>query len=163
MLPRPRYGRAFEPGCANGELAAALATRCDHVRASDGIDAAVALARQRVAGLGNVDVAQAWMPRDWPDARFDLVVLSELCYYLSDTTLSQLIVKARRSLNPAGVLLACHWRHPIDGCTLDGNAVHRALDAELDLSRIAHHEERDVLIDLWADDPRSVAQVEGLV
>lgn len=28
LLPRPRYRNAFEPGCANGELAAGLATRC---------------------------------------------------------------------------------------------------------------------------------------
>ncbi len=30
-LLRPRYRRAFEPGCAIGELTRRLATRCDHV------------------------------------------------------------------------------------------------------------------------------------
>jgi hypothetical protein len=160
-LPRQRYATAYEPGCANGELAAALATRCDQVRASDAVAAAVGLARERVASLGNVEVVQAWMPQDWPAARFDLVVLGELGYYLAASALSRLIASARRSLAAEGTLLACHWRHPIDGCTLDGDAVHHALDAELDLARLVHHEERDFVIDVWSHDPRSVAQREG--
>ena len=35
LLPRPRYRNAFEPGCANGELTAELATRCDALLAAD--------------------------------------------------------------------------------------------------------------------------------
>ena len=78
-LPAARYARAFEPGCANGELTAALATRCDQVLASDGVAAAVLLAQQRLNGLGltNVSVAQAWVPQDWPAQTFDLIVFSE--------------------------------------------------------------------------------------
>jgi hypothetical protein len=59
-------------------------------------------------------------------------------------------------------LLACYRRHPIAGCVLDGDAVHRALDAQLDLHRLLHHEERDLLIDVWSRDPRSDGEREGL-
>ena len=46
LLPRPRYRNAFEPGCANGELTAELATRCD------------ALARRRSARDGRAPRAR---------------------------------------------------------------------------------------------------------
>ena len=44
-LPHPRYGRAYEPGCGAAELTVELATRCDHVLASDFSDNAVMAVR----------------------------------------------------------------------------------------------------------------------
>ena len=41
-LTRPRYRRAFEPGCSIGVLTAALADRCDEVVAADVDERAVA-------------------------------------------------------------------------------------------------------------------------
>ena len=35
-LPHQRYASGFEPGCANGELSAVLAERCDHLLVCDG-------------------------------------------------------------------------------------------------------------------------------
>ena len=40
-LPRPRFRRAFEPGCATGLLTEALARRCDQVVAWDVAEAAM--------------------------------------------------------------------------------------------------------------------------
>lgn len=162
-LPRPRFRSAFEPGCANGELAAALAPRCDRLLVSDGAAAAVALARERLGGLPQASVIQGWMPQDWPEGRFDLVVISELGYYLAPDALAGLVARVRASLDDAGVVVACHWRHPIAGCALDGDAVHAAIAAGLTLPRLAHHEEADLMIDVWSCDPRSVATHEQLV
>ena len=53
-LPRMRYECAYEPGCANGELSAALATRCDSLLITDGSKRAVDLATARLAGVSNV-------------------------------------------------------------------------------------------------------------
>ena len=36
-LPRARYASGYEPGCANGELSAALAGRCDRLLISDDV------------------------------------------------------------------------------------------------------------------------------
>lgn len=162
-LPAARYGQGYEPGCANGELAAALATRCDRLLASDGIAAAVALATHRLQPFSHVDVVQAWMPKDWPSLQFDLVVLSEFGFYLSRDELRTMALGVRHSLGAHGTLLACHWRHPVEGFALDGDAVHRTLHQRLGLPRLLHHEERDLVIDVWCADERSVAQVEGFV
>jgi SAM-dependent methyltransferase len=92
LLPRPHYRNAFEPGCANGELTAELATRCDVLLAADLNATAVRLARERVAAEPHVRLEQRTMPAQWPHEAgpFDLIVISELAYYLDATDLNTL-------------------------------------------------------------------------
>ena len=162
-LPQPRYASAYEPGCANGELSAALATRCDRLLISDGSALAVRLAAQRVRALGNVRAIEATTPQQWPEERFDLIVISEFGYYLDAASLAALAQRVRESLAPGGTVLACHWRWLIDGCEMDGDAVHHLLGENLGLSKLSSVLEPDLLIDVWCADPQSVAQREGLV
>ena len=163
-LPAPRYRNAYEPGCANGELSAALAGRCEALLVSDGADKAVALARRRLAALPHVSVAKAWLPAEWPiDQTFDLVVLSELGYYLDAASLGELARRVRRSLRPGATVLACHWRRPIHGCPLDGDRVHALFGSALGLACLSQTLDDDLRIDVWCDDPMSVASREGLV
>ena len=82
-LPRPSFRHGYEPACANGETSAVLAQRVDWLLCSDYSAAAVALARERLAALENVRVEQHSLPEDWPRARFDLIVLGEVGYYLA--------------------------------------------------------------------------------
>lgn len=149
-LPPGRFALACEPGCSNGELTAMLATRCDRLQAYDGAAAAVSLARRRVAGLAGVSVEQAWMPRDWPrGVRFDLVVLSEFLYYLPPSDLPALADVVAACLAASGVVLACHWRHPIDGCAWRGDAVHQALLAHWRWPVTTRIVDRDFVLDVW--------------
>lgn len=160
-LPQLRYQRAYEPGCANGELSAALATRCDYLLVTDGSQRAVNLATVRLAGLANVEVKQAWVPLQWPLQTFDLIVLSEFGFYLEPDDLDSLAHKAMASLRPGGTVLACHWRRPIEGCTLTGDEVHQRLAKILDLPHVSHLLEIDMRLDVRCRDTRSVAQHEG--
>jgi SAM-dependent methyltransferase len=162
-LPQPRYASGYEPGCANGELSAALAERCDRLLISDGSAAAVELAKHRVRKQPNVRAVEAWMPHQWPQERFDLIVLSEFGYYLDAASLQTLAIKARDALSPGGTLLACHWRWLIDGCDMDGDAVHHVLAENLGLCKLCNVLEPDLVIDVWCAEPQSVAQREGLV
>lgn len=160
-LPAQRFAHGYEPGCANGELSAALATRCDRLLVSDGSARAVELAAARLAKLDNVQVIQAWLPQDWPQQRFDLIVISELGYFLDAATLDALADKALDTLQPGGTLLACHWRRPIAQCSLDGDAVHRRLGERLSLKSLTQLREADFNLDMWSRDGRSVAEREG--
>lgn len=162
-LPKLRYGRAYEPGCANGELSAALAGRCDSLLCSDGTSRAVELARQRLAGLDHVRVTQGWVPDEWPEGQFDLIVLSEIGYFLTPEALDRVALQTRLSLAPGGTVLACHWRWPIAGCELAGDAVSERLGAGLQLPLSTRIVDRDFALDVWFGDERSVAQLEGLV
>jgi SAM-dependent methyltransferase len=165
LLPRPRYRNAFEPGCANGELTAELATRCDALLAADLHETAVRLARERVAGMPQVRVDQRTVPHEWPtDAGpFDLIVISEFAYYLDAADLETLAARIAASLTPDGTLLACHWRRPFAEALESADAAHALFDARCSLSRLAHRDEADLLIDVWSRDARSVAQREGLL
>lgn len=160
-LPSERYRYGYEPGCANGELSAELATRCDRLLASDGTDKAVALATRRLKDLHHVEVRKAWVPQDWPDDRFDLIVLSEFLFYLKPSVIEQVAARARSSLLPGGVILACHWRHAIDHCVVDGDMAHAMLGRLLGLPNHCHIVEPDLRIDVWSD-AETVAQREGL-
>ncbi|MEX3809504.1 SAM-dependent methyltransferase [Paraburkholderia sp. BR13439] len=165
LLPRPRYRNGFEPGCANGELTAGLATRCDALLAADLHPRAVELARERVAGAPNVRIQQRSVPCEWPTEHgpFDLIVISEFAYYLDAAELETLAARIAGSLTTDGTLLACHWRRPFAEARESADRAHALFDSRCGLARLAHHDEADLLIDVWSRDARSVAQREGLL
>ena len=151
MLPRPRFERAIELGCSTGALTAALADRCGHVLAVDRSSAALAAARRRFEGEERVTVADLDVGRDWPrDAIFDLVVVSEVGYFLSPVELESLVGRVVGSLAPDGVVMLCHWRHRVEGWVLDADAVHAAFrDSRLPQVN-ASYVDRDVEIRIHA-------------
>ena len=160
-LPHRRYLHAFEPGCANGELSAALAERCDALLAADANPRAVALARARLAGAPHVSVRALHVPDEWPEGRFDLIVISELAYYLTPPQLARLVVRVRRSLAAHGVVLGCHWRPRIEDALQLGDEVHASFDSHLGLPRLGGWRDDDFVLDVWGADPRSVARREA--
>ncbi len=162
MLPAARYERAFEPGCAVGELTASLARRCAEVVATDASAAALVHARRRLADATNVRVKQGSVPDDWPEGTFDLIVVSELGYYLNEDDLERVAALARASACREATLLACHWRHGARDLVQSAERVHATLAAGFGARRIAHYEDDDVLLDVWSDDDRSPAQKDGL-
>jgi len=161
-LPRPHYRAIFEPGCANGELSFELASRCDRLLCCDTAATAATLARTRLGPFEHAEVRHARLPGDWPDEKFDLIVLSEIGYYLDAEDMKRLIQRAEQSLTADGQLLACHWRPSIDGCPLNARQVHDLLHEHLPLARLVLHQEADFLLELWSREPRSVATLEGL-
>lgn len=165
-LPSERYARAFEPACANGALSAELAARCDRLLCSDGSATAITHARERLRGLSHVEVSHARIPSQWPDGRFDLIVLSEIGYYLDDDAFHQTIDRAMQSLEAGGTLIASHWRHPEGDYVRGGDDVHRLMgevfQQRCGWTRLLRHEEEDFLVEAWSPDGRSVARREGL-
>lgn len=152
MLDRPRFGRAFEPGCANGETTSALAQRCDSLLATDRHPRAVEAARQRVRQQANVRVEQMTVPQQWPEGSFDLIVVSEFGYYLTPEEVGDLALAIRASLAGDGMLLACHWRHPFDEQACSAELVHRTLEQQTGLAPCASYVETDFLMQAWCAD-----------
>ncbi|SDE44810.1 SAM-dependent methyltransferase [Paraburkholderia lycopersici] len=162
-LPRALYRRAFEPGCASGELSAALAPRCGQLLCADFAPRAVEIARSRLASFAHVQVERRAMPADWPAARFDLIVVSEIAYYLGEAGCAEMATLAATALEADGTLLCCHWRHGGEAWMVDSTRVHdifahQALRASL--HRVVHAEDADFLLDVWSADPLSVARRE---
>lgn len=148
-LPRERYRRAFEPGCSVGILTAMLAGRCDAMVSSDLVADAVTTTARRVADQSHVDVLQMRVPDEWPAGTFDLIVLSEFCYYLAPRELAAVVRRSADVLEPGATLVAVHWRHRIEDFALTGDAVHTAIKADARLTAFSHYEEPDFRIDVF--------------
>ncbi len=161
VLPRKRFATALELGCSIGVTTAALADRCDDLLALDIVEEPLRTARKRLAGRPRGRFERRTLPEEWPPGRFDLIVLSEVGYYLDITDLRELVRRMRRALTDDGVLVACHWRHPVAEYPLTGDAVHEVLLGS-GLERTVRHVEDDFLLEVFQVDPRSVAQRNGL-
>ena len=165
-LPRPELGRVAEPGCSLGVLTQQLARRADHVVAGDLVPAAVDLARERLieAGLADRVTLRHWDLRDpWPDGPFDLVVLSEVVYYLEPDEARDLLDRAVASLASGGHLLAAHWRPVVPEYPMTGDQAQAVVRATAGLAPVASYLDDDLTLDLLGrGEARSVATVEGL-
>ena len=102
------------------------------------------------------------MPKDWPRDKFDLIVLSEFLFYLKPDAVEEIAWKAQETLMPGGVILACHWRHPIERCVINGDDAHAALRSFIKLPNQCSVLEPDVRLDVWSAGP-TLAEREGLV
>lgn len=152
-LPARRYASAYEPGCGEGLLTRPLAARCDRLLAADVSPLALRAAQARLAGGPPAPCVVRYerhvLPQDWPGGPFDLVVLSELLYYLDAAALQAVAQRLLASLRPQATVVACHWRHAIAGCTLDGPQAHGRLHAALGLPRVLQLQDADFCIGVW--------------
>jgi len=161
-LPRRRFRQCYEPGCGNGELTAQLAERCDAVLAADFSEHALHAAANRLNALPHVRLARHTLPGDWPTGlRFDLVVLSELLYFLPLADIRTVAQCCAASLADDGVIVACDWLLPFAERATPVDEVHAAL-ASTGLPCLATHAEADFRLHVWTRDARSVAQREGV-
>lgn len=160
-LQSERYAIAFEPGCSIGMLTAGLAERVDRLLAMDVSSRALAVAAAGAPPA--VQFRQGQVPRDWPGGDFDLVVVSEVAYYLTEAECRALAGCAAAS---AGELVVVHWRHPVADYPLAGDQV-QAIFAQVaersGLKQMLSHVEPDFSIGSWCRDGRSVATRGGLV
>jgi protein-L-isoaspartate O-methyltransferase len=145
-----RYGRAFEPGCSIGVLTASLATLCNEVVAMDISPTAVNRARERCRDLTNVHISVGSFPSEIPRGGFDLVVLSEIGYYLEEDPLLKAGGELIERLSDDGRLLAVHWLGTSKDHVLSGDRVHELL-AGLGMSAPVYAERHPGFrLDLWS-------------
>jgi len=166
LLPNRRYRHAFEPGCSIGTLTAQLAQRCDHVTAVDVAEAAVRGADERLADAGcrdRVTLACASLDAAWPAGPFDLLVLSEVAYYLSADALAAVLRRECPRLVPGATIVAAHWRHSVPDYPLTGDAAHGVISQTPGLTPLGCYRDSDVVVDVFdTDGGRSVAVREGV-
>ncbi|MBU2957626.1 SAM-dependent methyltransferase [Paracoccus sp. 1_MG-2023] len=113
------FDQALEIGCGNGTLAALLAPRCGHLTLMECIPAAMASARMALAPQSNVTFIEGQAPAALPPLRPDLVLLSEVLYFLTPEEIGDLGEWLRR--HASGRIIAVNWTGPTDE-QLDGNA-----------------------------------------
>jgi len=115
-----RIPRAWEVGCSIGVFTQALAGLCDDLLAVDVADSALEQARARCGGLAQVALQRLRIPDEWPRGQFDLIVFSEVLYYLVADDIRTAAWRSLVSLAPGGRIVLVHWTGPTDyPCTGD--------------------------------------------
>ncbi|MCJ2144548.1 class I SAM-dependent DNA methyltransferase [Methylobacterium sp. E-066] len=142
-LPRPRYRAAFEPACAIGVFTRALSERCDRLLASDLIPAAVEAARARCADRPTIEIRQGAVPADWPEGRFDLIVLSEFLYFLAAPDLAELVRRVGDAIEPGGDLVLVHWIGETDYPQSGDEAAESFIAQAAPFARLLHQDRTD--------------------
>jgi cyclopropane fatty-acyl-phospholipid synthase-like methyltransferase len=118
-MPKSRYRSALEVGCSIGVLTRSLASRCDTLIAIDAAQTPLLEARRRCADLPGVRFEHMFVPDQWPDGVFELILLSEVVYYLSRDDVGRLAAKVINSLPKGGSVILVHWtgltNYPLSG------------------------------------------------
>jgi hypothetical protein len=166
MLPKEHYTHAFEPGCSIGVLTALLIERCARVTATDVAAPALANAQRRLSDLGRghqVTLLRQSVDEHWPSGPFDLLMLSEVGYYLAPEALRGILDEECPRLAVGATVIAAHWRHPVDDYLMSGDQVNEIVAATSGLHLIGSYRDADVAIDAFDNvDGASVAARTGV-
>lgn len=116
-------GRVLELGCAVGSFTELLAPVATQVLAVDVSQSAVEQVRRRLGGHPHVTAAALAIPDEFPDGPFDLVVASDVLYYLPVPQLRRCLARIEASLADGGAFVAVHYV-PRMGSVLNGDEAH---------------------------------------
>jgi SAM-dependent methyltransferase len=161
MLPSRRYRHAFEPGCSIGVLTEKLITRCDRVTSCDVAQVALDATRDRVGEREGLTLRRLSLDAEWPAEDFDLVVLSEVAYYLHPDTLRLVVDREFARLEAGTTLVAAHWRYAVDDYPISGDQANALIAATADMTGLAHYVDDDVVIDVMVKGPTDSVAVRG--
>lgn len=108
-LPDRMFPSILEIGCSTGYLSQALSQRGGHVLALDVSAVAIARARSRVGDGTRIRFRQAELPQDWPPGAFDLIVFSEVLYFMTAQEIHRCAELTRNALTSNGLCLLVNW------------------------------------------------------
>ncbi len=123
-LPRKQYKNVFEIGCSIGVLTEKLAARCEKLLSVDVSEKALNQARKRCANLKNINFQKMQIPGEFPCEIFDLILISEVGYYLSPDDWLSALEKVFANLAENGQVVLVHWTPFVEDYPQTGDAVH---------------------------------------
>ena len=104
------FRSALELAGSIGVFSAMLAPRCEELTTIDFSEPAVTQARRELANLPQATALIGAIPEALPESRYDLVVASEILYYLEPEALDGTLVRLEQLLEAGGRLVVVHWR-----------------------------------------------------
>jgi trans-aconitate methyltransferase len=110
-LPDVRFEQCLELGCSIGELTHRLLSRCRRIVAIETSLRALEEAR-RSCPDARADFRQAHLPAGDLGSDYDLVVASEILYYLDAAALRRLAHRLAQIVMPGACIVSVHWTGP---------------------------------------------------
>jgi LmbE family N-acetylglucosaminyl deacetylase/SAM-dependent methyltransferase len=152
-LSRETYQNAFEIGCSIGVLTKMLAKRCKNLLAVEPADVPLQKAKERLKDDLHVRLQKMQVPQEFPDEQFDLILLSEVGYFLSWSDLEKLANRITEHLEPGGQLLLVHWTPVVPEFPLTGDQVHdffmNLCQQKKQLKNVLHQRHEKFRLDLF--------------
>ena len=125
-LPQQRFPTALEVGCSIGVLTAQLAKRCDALLAVDVSERALQRARARCVDDANVRFERLQIPREMPDGKFELILISEVAYYWQRNELEQAATLLAERQGAGDTVVLVHLTETVPDYPLTGEQAHDA-------------------------------------
>ncbi len=129
VLGNDRFVSGLEVGCSIGVLTQLLAPRCERMLGVDLVEAPLQEARARCADLPHVRFDRMQVPGAWPAGQFDLIVLSEVLYFLSAEDIRRCADRVRACLLPRASVVLVNWLGQTDDPTPGEEAAERFITA----------------------------------
>jgi len=142
------FPRALELGSSIGVLSARLAPRCRQLTTLDAAATAVATARRRLADQSHVTPLLGAVPDDIPSGPYDLVLASEILYYLEPDALAATFARIEHETVSGARLVAVHWRPIGPERPFSAAEIHRRLRALAWLSAVEQRSTDNYLLDV---------------
>lgn len=142
------FAHALELGGSIGVFSELLAPRCNQLTTIDAAPTAVAAARRRLAGVTHVEVILGKIPDALPAGRLDLVVASEILYYLTASELALTLERLEPCVVPGARVVAVHWRPAGAERPLDAERAHGILREQPWLEPLSSAATADYLLDV---------------
>ncbi|WP_428535549.1 SAM-dependent methyltransferase [Rhodopila sp.] len=135
-----RFCSALEVGCSIGILTRMLAPRCDSLLGIDIVEDPLPAARARCADQPQVRFERKQVPARWPAGRFDLIVFSEVLYFLSAADIAACAGHVLHCLMPGGAVVLVNWLGQTDDPSPSDAAPDRFVEATKAALRVTRRE-----------------------
>lgn len=151
-LPKENYENVLEIGCSIGVLTQLLAQKSTHLLATDISQKALDLAGKRCINLKNVSFKKLNFQNELPDDQYDLIMVSEVAYYLSPTDWEFAIGNLYGKLKTDGNIVLVHWLPEVHDYPQTGDEVHNSFEKLMKdkMTNVFSTRETSYRIDVWA-------------
>ena len=151
-LPNKQEERVLEVGCSIGVLTRLLAQRCTHLLAIDVSQKALDIATRRCEHVRNVTFKKASFPKELPADQFNLIMVSEVAYYLSAADWKAAIGALYERLVSGGHIVLVHWLPEVPDYPQTGDEVHNRFEQLMrdKMKSVFSNRAENYRIDVWA-------------
>ena len=151
-LPRKHYENVLEVGCSIGVLTQLLAQKSTLLLAIDVSEKALDLAAKRCENLSNTTFKKMNFPEELPDESYDLMMISEVAYYLSAADWQFAILGLYERLLPKGNIVLVHWLPVVHDYPQTGDEVHNSFEKLMKdkMTNVFSTRAENYRIDVWA-------------
>lgn len=151
-LPKDLYNNVLEIGCSIGVLTKLLAKRSIQLLATDISQTALDRASERCSDLQNVSFKKLNFQNELPNDLYDLIMVSEVAYYLSANDWELTVSNLFEKLQFNGNIVLVHWLPKVHDYPQTGDEVHQTFEKLMkdSLSHIFSDRADNYRIDVWA-------------